>query len=60
MPIGVPPEPPVPTVGVTELDAVDSWLIPDLLIAVTLNVYEVLPVNPVTLMGLAIPEPVIP
>jgi hypothetical protein len=39
--------------GVTEFDAVDCALVPTLLVAVTLNVYAVPSVNPVTVVDAA-------
>jgi len=41
--------------GVTEFDAADGTLIPAALLAVTVQVYEVPLLRPVTVIGLAVP-----
>ena len=46
--------------GVTLFDAADAEPVPTLLVAVTVNVYAVPLVNPLTVIGLAEPVPVIP
>jgi len=46
--------------GVTLLDAPDALLVPTVLVAVTVNVYAVPFVKPVTVMGLVEPLPVNP
>ncbi len=46
--------------GVTELDALDADPVPALLVAVTVKVYAVPLVKPVTLIGELAPVPVIP
>jgi hypothetical protein len=43
------------TLGVTEFDTADGALIPAALVAVTVQVYEVPFVRPVTVIGLAVP-----
>ena len=48
------------TAGVTLLDAADADPVPTLLVAVTVNVYAVPLVSPVTVMGLEEPVPVNP
>jgi hypothetical protein len=45
----------VPTIGVTEFDAAEDALIPTALLAVTVQVYVVPFVSPVTVIGLAAP-----
>jgi len=44
--------------GVTEFEAADAWPVPAPLVAVTVNVYAVPFVRPVTMMGDALPDPV--
>ena len=46
--------------GVTEFDAADAAPVPALFVAVTVKVYAVPLVNPVTVMGLDVPVPVNP
>ena len=46
--------------GVTEFDADDAVLVPELLVAVTVNVYAVPLVRPVTVMGDEEPLAVMP
>ncbi len=46
--------------GVTLADAVDAELVPALLVAVTVKVYAVPLVRPLTVIGLAAPVPVRP
>jgi hypothetical protein len=46
--------------GTTELDVVDAPEVPIALVAVTVNVYEVPFVNPVTTIGLCDPDAVAP
>jgi len=41
--------------GVTELDGAEETPVPIAFVAVTVKVYAVLPVNPVTIIGLAVP-----
>ena len=50
----------MPTAGVTELDAEEAEPVPALLVAVTVKVYAVPFVRPVTVIGLAEPVAVIP
>jgi hypothetical protein len=45
---------------VTAVDAVDEMDVPPELVAVTVNVYEVFPVNPDTVIGEDAPVPVKP
>jgi hypothetical protein len=47
-------------IGVTPFDAEEAAPVPTLLVAVTVNVYVVPLVNPVTVIGLDEPVPVIP
>ena len=42
-------------IGVTEFDAADGTLIPSALLAVTVQVYEMPLLRPVTVIGLAVP-----
>ena len=44
--------------GVTEFDAADAFPVPTLFVAVTVNVYGVPLVRPVTVIGEAVPVPV--
>ena len=46
--------------GITEFDADDAELVPTAFVAVTVNVYAVPLVRPVTVIGDALPVPVIP
>ena len=46
--------------GVIEFDAADAAPVPALFVAVTVKVYAVPLVNPVTVMGLDVPVPVNP
>jgi hypothetical protein len=46
-------------IGVTDADGEDAALVPLVFVAVTVNVYAVLFVKPVTRIGLDAPEPVI-
>jgi hypothetical protein len=57
--VGAPGTVAVP-VGVTLLDAADGALEPLALVAVTAKVYAVPLVSPLTVIGLAVPVPVIP
>jgi hypothetical protein len=50
----------VGTAGVTLFDAPDAELVPTALVAVTVKVYAVPLVRPVTVIGLPAPVPVIP
>ena len=44
--------------GITAFDAADAFPVPTLFVAVTVNVYEVPLVRPVTVIGEALPVPV--
>ena len=62
----LPPDGPVrvklaaPATGVTEFDAADGALLPTPLVALTVQVYAVPFVKPATVIGLALPDPVLP